>query len=180
MKQRMFAQRTEYIPLRDLSVESSTGQINVNKPLPQPRLWNLLKFKASRLKAEIRRKLPKLPKWMNFTGWRMIVNAGAILSMFVLVANTVLLIWASKQTKDPQTGAAIIYSGTQDSAQSVFTWSHLAINILSTLLLGSSNATMQCLTAPTRKEVCEISMGSYRILGYEYSTLATESKIFRS
>ena len=177
MKQRIFAQRIEYIPLRDLSTESSTEQINVNKPLPRPRSWNLLKFEASRLKAQIRRKLPKLPKWMNFTGWRMMASAGAILSIFVLVANTVLLIWASKQPQDPQTGAAIIYSGSRDSAQSVFTWSHLAINILSTLLLGSSNATMQCLTAPTRKEVCEVGMSSDWIPGFEYPEWAMKLRI---
>lgn len=32
-------------------------------------------------------------------------------------------------------------------------WLHLAINLLSTLLLGASNYTMQCLSAPTRDEI---------------------------
>ena len=32
-------------------------------------------------------------------------------------------------------------------------WLHLAINVLSTLLLGASNYCMQCLTSPTREEV---------------------------
>ena len=32
-------------------------------------------------------------------------------------------------------------------------WGHMAINILSTALLGASNYTMQCLSAPTRTEI---------------------------
>lgn len=32
-------------------------------------------------------------------------------------------------------------------------WLHFAINVLSTLLLGASNYTMQCLTSPTREEI---------------------------
>ena len=32
-------------------------------------------------------------------------------------------------------------------------WVHIGINVMGTLLLGASNYTMQCLSAPTRKEV---------------------------
>lgn len=32
-------------------------------------------------------------------------------------------------------------------------WLHLIINILSTLLLGASNYSMQCLSSPTRSEI---------------------------
>ena len=158
MDRRAPVSRTEYVPLRDFSESSSTYRIDVNKPLPQPTRWTFLKLKTSRLKAQFKRKLPKLPKWISFTGWRMIVTAGAGISVLALVANIVLLIWASRLPQDPQTGAAIIYSGSLGSMQSMLTWSRLAINVLSTLLLGASNATMQCLTAPTREEVCDTSM----------------------
>ena len=137
---------TEYIPLNDVSAQ-------VNKPLPQLKPWALVKLKKSHFIAVCNRKVPELPRWMRFSGWRATVITGAGVSLFVLVLNIVLLIWASLQPKDPQTGAAIIYSGSSNSAQVFFTWSHLVLNVLSTVLLGCSNATMQCLIAPTREEV---------------------------
>ena len=53
-------------------------------------------------------------------------------------------------------------------------WLHLGINLLSTILLGASNYTMQCLSAPTRDEInnahqqrisCDIGIPSVRNLG---------------
>ena len=147
----MLGAHTHYVPLRDL--QSRTNRSTVDKALPKLKSWALVKLKWARFQAQLKQKLPKLPRWMKFTGWRMTVVIGAILSIAALLVNTVVLIWASQQPKDPQTGAAIIYSGPYDKTQNALIWSHLGINILSTLLLGSSNATLQCLTAPSREEV---------------------------
>ena len=46
-----------------------------------------------------------------------------------------------------------IYVGNCDVAQRLDLWLHLAINILSALLLGSSNYCMQFLVAPSREEI---------------------------
>ena len=37
--------------------------------------------------------------------------------------------------------------------RSIDTWSHFGINVLSTLLLGASNAAMQCIVAPSRADI---------------------------
>jgi hypothetical protein len=46
-----------------------------------------------------------------------------------------------------------LYSGSCSRTNNLATWLHLAINVLSTLLLGCSNFTMQCLSSPTRKDI---------------------------
>ena len=141
-----------YIPIRDSSHQNSKEITKVDKPLPELKSWDLIKLGISRFKATLERQLPKLPEWMNFSGWRTIVICGAGLSVAILVVNIIVLAWANQRPKDPQTGAAIIYTGSSSSAQNVFRWTHLMINILSTLLLGCSNGALQCLTAPTREE----------------------------
>ena len=50
-------------------------------------------------------------------------------------------------------GTGTLYIGDCTTVKRINQWSHLAINILSTLLLGSSNYCMQLLVAPTREEV---------------------------
>ena len=89
----------------------------------------------------------------------MLVVAGASISVATLITNLGLLVCSSQLPRDLQTGAAIIYSGSSDTAGKVSTWSHLAINVVSTLPLGASNATLQYLCAPTRKEVCRTITG---------------------
>ena len=50
-------------------------------------------------------------------------------------------------------GLVEVYKGRCAKVQQLDIWTHLAINTLSTLLLGGSNYCMQCLCAPTRNEV---------------------------
>ena len=45
------------------------------------------------------------------------------------------------------------YTGDCSKAERISTGIHLAINVLSTLLLGASNMCMQLLAAPTRSEI---------------------------
>lgn len=50
-------------------------------------------------------------------------------------------------------GIANLYRGDCGKNESINTWIHLFINVLSTLLLAGSNYTMQVLVAPTRLEI---------------------------
>ena len=69
-----------------------------------------------------------------------------------LVLNIIITSWAvSKFGLSGQIGTI----HTDDCAKIKRTglWLHIAINILSTMLLGASNYYMQCLSSPTRQEV---------------------------
>jgi len=46
-----------------------------------------------------------------------------------------------------------VYRGNCDMMQSISTWSHLGLNILGTILLAVGNNYMQCLSAPTRRDL---------------------------
>jgi hypothetical protein len=90
----------------------------------------------------------KKRKW---PGWRSTVLIGTIVIALVMALNIAMLIVAFLKPHDG--GNAILYSGGCGKMETVFTYSHLAINILSTALLSASNAAMQCLAAPTRLEI---------------------------
>lgn len=88
-------------------------------------------------------------------GWRAGVAASAIMTTVILVINLTITVWASLQFR-VNDGIGNAYIG---DCSVVNTWStvlHVFINGLSSALLGASNYTMQCLTAPTRKE-CDIA-----------------------
>lgn len=85
-------------------------------------------------------------------GWKMVVLAGALATATVLIINVVLLAWALAAFPYER-GIVEVYSGSCGKVKSIVTWSHLGINILSTVVLGASNACMQVLVAPTRAEI---------------------------
>lgn len=70
----------------------------------------------------------------------------------VLVINCVLTIWAVSSSK-VQNGLGTLQDGSCKRTTTLTFWMHLAINVLSTLLLGASNYSMQCLSSPTRSEI---------------------------
>ena len=70
----------------------------------------------------------------------------------VLVMNVVLLI-ASFAKSGISGGLGVLQSGDCTEIKRTDLLLHLIINLLSTLLLGSSNYCMQCLSSPTRDEV---------------------------
>ena len=70
----------------------------------------------------------------------------------VLFLNLTLTIWAI-QTFGTADGSGTLFEGDCTKTRKASTWIHLAINVLSTLLIGASNYCMQILTAPTRTEV---------------------------
>ena len=88
----------------------------------------------------------------RFAGWRLGALVGALLAIISLIINLSVIIWLSTH-KDSSTGLVEMYRGDCGKVKTMNTWNHLAINIISTLLLGGSNYSMQCLVAPTRDEI---------------------------
>lgn len=92
----------------------------------------------------------------HWRGWRVSVAAGATLSFVIFIINVSLLGWSLKQrfrSDDDVSGTATIFKGDCDQAGDIFTWSHLAINAMSTLLLSASTVGIQCSSALTRTEL---------------------------
>jgi hypothetical protein len=78
--------------------------------------------------------------------------SAAGLSLISLSINLGVGLWLVVHPK--KSGGLIeVYRGECETAKQLSIWVHLAINILSTLLLGGSNYCMQCISAPTRKEI---------------------------
>ena len=85
-------------------------------------------------------------------GYHFGVRWCAISSAAVLLINLVTTIWASSHY-GVSNGFGTIQSGDCNKTKTFATWLHFCINVLSTLLLGASNYTMQCLSSPTRNEI---------------------------
>lgn len=63
-------------------------------------------------------------------------------------------------------GIGTVFHGDCARAKTINTWLQLAVNVLSTILLGASNYCMQCLGSPTREEVDKAhSKGRFLHLG---------------
>ena len=110
--------------------------------LPSPPLVSL---KAS-WQAAIRRAAPK-----QLHGWKLGALGASILAGFSLVINIIVAAWLGSHKQE--SGLVEVYNGSCEKVAVLDLWSHLAINVLSTLLLGGSNYCMQCLCAPTRADV---------------------------
>ena len=87
----------------------------------------------------------------RFQGWRVGALSAAGLAGFSFLVNLAVVSWLRSRDK----GAVLVevFKGSCSQVQTFDIWVHLAINALSTLLLGGSNYCMQCLCAPTRKDV---------------------------
>ena len=80
------------------------------------------------------------------------VTVCAVTSGLVFAINTTLTVWGYFKYS-LQDGLGTIQDGHCEDTKTLNLWLHVVINGLSTLLLGASSYTMQCLVAPTRKEV---------------------------
>ena len=92
-------------------------------------------------------------KYLRLSGWRGTVTGGFALSLFALCANIALLGISVTKPTDPVTNARRLYSASCSQLSTDATVFHLGINILSTVLLATSNTAMQCMSAPTREEI---------------------------
>lgn len=91
-------------------------------------------------------------KTKELTGWRLGVAASIAVASATLILNISVTAWASTMF-GLKGGIGTIHVGPCAPIKHIGLWIHIAINVLSTLLLGASNYCMQCLCSPTRSEV---------------------------
>jgi hypothetical protein len=100
--------------------------------------------------------LPKPPLLTNVRyrdlreGWRFGASLGFLTCLFVLILNVILTIWGALRSKGNN---GHIFEGDCTTAKHHNMGLHIVINVLSTLMLGASNYSMQCLSAPTRQDI---------------------------
>ncbi|MCJ1428446.1 hypothetical protein MMC29_006356 [Sticta canariensis] len=94
---------------------------------------------------------PPQSRWQRLQSWRVGIALCAMTSGLTLFVNLALTIWVS--TKGFEGGIATVQKGDCNMTKKLDLWLHLGINLLSTLLLGASNYTMQCLSAVTGDEI---------------------------
>jgi hypothetical protein len=75
-----------------------------------------------------------------------------VLTLTILAINIFVTIWGIR-TYGTSNGISLIMQGSCSAIQNYNSVLHLAINILSTAILGASNYCMQILVAPRRSEV---------------------------
>lgn len=85
-------------------------------------------------------------------GYHFGVLCCAVVAAVVLIINLILTVWAVSNS-GVQNGLGTLQDGSCKRTATLTFWIHLAINVLSTLLLGASNYSMQCLSSPTRNEI---------------------------
>ena len=90
--------------------------------------------------------------WQKINGYHSGVMWCAWISGSFLTINTIATIWCSA-TFGMEGGLGTIQDGSCTITKKLGFWLHLVINVLSTLLLGASNYSMQCLSSPTRAEI---------------------------
>lgn len=88
-------------------------------------------------------------------GWR----SGSVISCAfiatVLCFNTILVVYSIAKNPPSKDGVGKLKRGPCGPILLASTWSHVAINICSTIVVAASNYNMQCLSAPTRKDIDE-------------------------
>lgn len=90
-------------------------------------------------------------RWQKLHTWHTWVLVCAACAGASFCFNLAVTIWAfASGLKD---GVTTIEKGDCRDIEKSELWLHLGINVLSTVLLGGSNYTMQCLAAPTREEI---------------------------
>ncbi|KAH7336430.1 hypothetical protein BKA65DRAFT_538551 [Rhexocercosporidium sp. MPI-PUGE-AT-0058] len=88
------------------------------------------------------------------SGWKAALAMGLSLAISILAVNLSVTIWLTGRALSSSiTDSVLVYEGSCQGSERLSFWVHLAINILSSLLLGSSNYAIQVLCAPTRAEV---------------------------
>jgi hypothetical protein len=98
-------------------------------------------------------KWPALGGHSRLYGWRTGALFAAFFSGTSFLINFVVLVWLATHKGNSGQGLVELFSGGCSKIERMDLWVHLAINALSTVLLGGSNYCMQCLCAPTRKDV---------------------------
>lgn len=113
--------------------------------------WKKTRNFAKLMTSKLNRRLQR----SRYYGWRMGVLFGCYASAFVLCCNISLLVAGAFRFPNgyDQAGMADLMEGNEESIERWNTVFHIFINALSTVLLASSNYTMQVLSSPTRSEI---------------------------
>jgi hypothetical protein len=133
----------ELVPMRSISSFKSSKSDQ-----------RLLNYSADYHLVDGIRDAPKRTKvgWRaRFEGWRAGALTAAAFALLSLLINLAVVIWLG--TKERSGSLVPIYVGSCSTVNKADVWIHLAINVLSTLLLGGSNYCMQCASAPTRAAI---------------------------
>lgn len=86
-------------------------------------------------------------------GYHFGIRCCAAIVAVVLLFNVILTVVVVSKTKLSDSGVAVIKDGDCSTTKRLNTLLHLLINLLSTLLLCASNYCVQCLSAPTRRDI---------------------------
>jgi hypothetical protein len=95
----------------------------------------------------------RVHKFFHAKSWRFGLHAGLYASTIVLFSNIALLLTGIITHDDTYKGISTITKGETHRITAMSTVYHVLINVLSTVLLTSSNYAMQIICAPTRTEV---------------------------
>ncbi|KAI0016538.1 hypothetical protein F4780DRAFT_676489 [Xylariomycetidae sp. FL0641] len=87
----------------------------------------------------------------HVTGWRGGIFLNAILTFIILLVSVICLIFVATTTK--LSGEAAVYTGSCTRARHIHIGIHVAINVLTIILLAVANYTFQVLTSPTSEEI---------------------------
>jgi hypothetical protein len=106
-------------------------------------------------------------KW-QLEGWRFGVFVSIIAVTICLVAELIMLICAMTLNKagGDKNGIGVLYVGDCAKVERINTILAIPLNVIATVLVATSNYVMQCLSAPSRREVDEAhAAGSYLNIG---------------
>ena len=124
---------------------------------------------VSRVNTDPRLWLSRDSRWKPlFEGWRFGVFASIIAVTVCLVAELIMLACAVAFSKPEgnKHGIGVLYTGGCKNVERSATLLAIPINIISTILVATSNYVMQCLSAPTRKDIDRAhAAGSYLNIG---------------
>lgn len=102
------------------------------------------------------------------SGYRFSLVIGAASCFAIFIINIGVTIWAEGLTDHDQDdgGRRVLYEGDCEKSRNLNTALHVLINVLSSGLLAASNYGIQCLSAPTRRQVDEShAEGEYLDIG---------------
>ena len=133
----------------DADVSSNHQRISPSELSPQ-KVGTFRSFYNRRFKAT----------WQELNGYRSSVLCCAATTAVVFIVNLAMTIWATRIFR-VSTGLGTIQDGSCKGITNLTSRLHLAINVLSTLLLGASNYAMQCLSSPTRSEIDKAHSQNY-------------------
>jgi hypothetical protein len=100
-----------------------------------------------------RKKRRRLCAFSLPTGWRFGILACALAASVSFVVNLIVTIMMVATYGVDDEGQLTLYKGKCKTVERSNTAVHIYINVMSTILLGSSSYAMQCLTAATRTNI---------------------------